>query len=194
MEPDPERWAAWQPAEAAARLASVQAPWCVAAGWAIDLFLGGHHREHEDLEIAVPHDRFAEVAEALSGLEIFVPVGEGRLGPYDLDGESHQTWFREPDSGLWRIDVFREPADGDTWLCRRDERLRMPYRELIDHTADGIPYTRPDVVLLFKAKHARPKDEADFEAALPLLPANRRAWLGAALELVHPGHPWLARI
>jgi Aminoglycoside-2''-adenylyltransferase len=34
---------------------------CLAAGWAIDLFLGGPRREHEDLEIAVPGDRFDEL-------------------------------------------------------------------------------------------------------------------------------------
>ena len=40
-------------------------PWRVSAGWAIDLFLGGERREHEDLELAVPADRFGEIAAAL---------------------------------------------------------------------------------------------------------------------------------
>ena len=57
---------------------------------------------------------------------------------------------------------MREPADGDTWICRRDERIRMPYDQVIERTADGIPYGRPEIVLLFKAKAARPKDDADF--------------------------------
>jgi hypothetical protein len=34
----------------------------VAAGWALDLFLGRQTRPHEDLEIGVPADRFDEVA------------------------------------------------------------------------------------------------------------------------------------
>jgi hypothetical protein len=67
----------------------------------------------------------------------------------------------------------------------------MPYSELIERTAEGIPYGRPEVVLLYKAKHTRPKDDADFAAALPLLDAARRDWLRDALELVHPGHRWL---
>ena len=61
---------------------------------------------------------------------------------------------------------MREPADGDTWICRRDERIRMPYDQVIERTADGIPYGRPEIVLLFKAKAARPKDVADFLAVL----------------------------
>ncbi|HEY8655865.1 MAG TPA: hypothetical protein VIM23_05110, partial [Gaiellaceae bacterium] len=61
MEPDLELWDAWRPEAVARRLAGVRAPWYVAAGWAIELFLGGQRREHEDLEIAVPNDRFDEV-------------------------------------------------------------------------------------------------------------------------------------
>jgi hypothetical protein len=193
-----DAWDAWRPEEAFRRLAGIQAPWYVAAGWAIDLFLGGGLREHEDLELAVPNARFAEVATALGDLEVFVigTPANGLATRYadvsaEAMAETHQTWFRDAESEQWRLDVFREPSDGDTWICRRDDRLRMPYAELIEHTPDGIPYGRPEVVLLYKAKHSRPKDDADFAAALPRLAPERRAWLAGALELVHPGHRWL---
>jgi hypothetical protein len=65
---------------------------------------------------------------------------------------------------------------------------------LIERTGDGIPYMRPDVVLLFKAKHAREKDERDFALAAPRLGAERRSNLRRWLALVHPGHDWLARL
>ena len=193
MQLDLDLWDAWHPAVVAERFAGVEVPWCVAAGWAIDLFLGAETRPHEDLEVAVPRPRFGELAARLEGLELYVPVGEGRLGPFDPGSESHQTWVREPD-GPWRLDVFREPADGDTWICRRDASIRMPYEELIERTRDGIPYMRPDVVLLFKAKHAREKDDGDFDAALPRLDESQRRSLRGWLELVHPGHRWLARL
>jgi hypothetical protein len=38
------------------------------------------------------------------------------------------------------------------------------------------------------------RDEDDFAAALPLLDPERRGWLADALELVHPGHHWLAKL
>jgi hypothetical protein len=170
----------------------------VAAGWAIDLFLGGQRREHEDLEIAVPQARFAEIAEVLKGFELFVPVGPERVRPLPSDEmpeTGHQTWVREPGTGLWRLDVFREPSDGDTWICRRDERIRLPYSEVIVRTEDGIPFGRPEIVLLFKAKHAkRPKDQADFADVVPRLDPERRRWLADALARVHPGHAWLERL
>jgi hypothetical protein len=194
FELDLDRWDAWQPEDVRRILAGIEAPWCVVAGWAIDLFLGGQRREHEDLEIAVPGDRFDQVAEALSGFELFV-VGDGLAWPFEHASEAlqrfWQTWVREPKAGAWRLDVFRDPSDGDTWICRRDERIRLPYSELIEWTADGIPYARPETVLLFKAKHALPKDDDDLAAALPLLGPDRRRWLAEALELVHPGHRWL---
>ena len=196
IDADLYQWDAWRPEHVARLLADVTAPWYVAAGWAIDLFLGGQRREHEDLEIAAPSARFDEIVEALPGLEVFVmgpkpgtatPLAQAR----GLLEPTHQTWVREPIAGVWRFDVFREPSDGDTWICRRDDRIRLPYDRVIEHTPEGIPYGRPEIVLLYKAKHSRPKDDGDFAAALPLLEPERRQWLADALELVHPGHRWL---
>ena len=177
----------------------MKAPWYVAAGWAIDLFLGGSHREHEDLEVAVPNSRFDEIVDALGGLEVFIITAPHEATPLAeahnrLEG-THQSWVREPATGLWRFDVFREPSDGDTWLCRRDESIRLPYDEVIERTDDGIPYGRPEIVLLFKARHAdRSRDQSDFDAVLPHLDTESRHWLAEALELVHPGHPWLPEL
>jgi len=203
FEPDLMLWDAWRPDQVAALLEGVQAPWYVAAGWAIDLFLGEERREHEDLEIAVPRDRFSRIAERLSGFELFIPDGDltdpGLVWPFAqapaaLD-RHQQTWVREPATGRWRLDIFREPSEGETWICRRDERIKLRYADVIEWTDDGVPYGRPEIVLLFKAKHSdRPKDEADFTAVLPRLDPLRRRWLVAALQLVHPAHPWLDRI
>lgn len=196
MDPDIDAWEAWRPEQIADLLEPVELPWAVAAGWAIDLHLGGDHREHGDLEIAVPRPRFGELLPLLDDFELWVPIGDGKgLKPFEPDSESHQTWAREPTTHLWRFDVFREPADGATWICRRDERLSMTYPELIRRTPDGIPYVRPDVTLLFKARHSHEeKNEDDFSATLPTLRREERAWLRHALELAHPGHEWIVRL
>jgi len=199
FEPDVSKWDAWGPEKVASILVGVEVPWYVAAGWAIDLFLGEQRREHEDLEIAVPNDRFDEVAKALAGFEICVITGPRQAMPLahaeDQLEVTHQTWVREPATGLWRFDVFREPSDGDTWICRRDESIRLPYDQVIERTDHGIPYGRPEIILLYKAKHAhRARDQDDFAAVLPLLEPERRRWLVEALEVVHPGHRWLAEL
>jgi hypothetical protein len=189
-------WDAWPPQVVARLFEGVRVPWYVAAGWALELFRGEQRREHEDLELAVPNTRFDEVAEVLGDFEIFLITGRTEATPLaearDRLFGTHQTWIREPAAGRWRFDLFREPSDGDTWICRREPAIRMPYARLIEHTDDGIPYGRPEVVLLFKAKHAHEeKNQGDFEATLPLLDASRIAWLRDGLERVHPGHGWL---
>lgn len=203
FEPDLSLWDAWSPEEVARRLEGLRPPWYVAGGWAIELFLGEQLREHEDLEIAVPRERFPEIADALAEFELFVPgrdlTGRSLVWPLaeapDALERHHQTWVREPPTGQWRLDVFREPSSRDTWIFRRDERIRLPYSAVIERSDGGIPYSRPELVLLFKAKRPEePKNEADLAAVLPRLDRARRSWLAEALALVHPGHPWLEGI
>ena len=191
------RWTdAWQPEQVAERLVGVGAPWCIAAGWALDLFRGQQSRPHSDLEIAVPAAGFPEIRDCFPEY-VFDAVGSGRVWPQagaEALAAMHQTWVRDPASGQFLFDVFREPHQGDTWICRRDESLRLPYEAIIERTADGIPYLVPELVLLFKAKALRSKDQADFDGVLPLLNQARRDVLSGWLERVHPGHPWLAEL
>jgi Aminoglycoside-2''-adenylyltransferase len=195
FQPDLTAWDAWQPGELAARLRGTEVPWCVAGGWALSLFLGRRLRAHDDLELALPRERFDEVAARFPDCDFFV-AGDGLLSPYPARGdEHHQTWARERATSRWRFDVFREPSDGAAWICRRDTRIRLPYDELIEETVGGIPYARPEVVLLFKAKAHRPKDGDDLEAVLPALPEQRRGLLAEWLALAYGGgHPWLSRL
>lgn len=195
---DVDRWAAWHPEQAAGLLAGVDVPWAVAGGWALDLYVGHQRREHEDLEIAVPQARFPELREALRPHEFDV-IGDGWRWPLDAPGGSealavhHQTWLRDAD-GAYRLDVFREPHDGDTWICRRDPAIRVPYDAVVERTEDGIPFVAPEIVLLFKAKALRDKDRSDFDEVLPELGPGRRAWLAIALEQAHPGHEWVEQV
>ncbi|WP_433361073.1 nucleotidyltransferase domain-containing protein [Actinoplanes sp. CA-142083] len=196
-QPDIEAWDAWHPRRMADHLRDLEFPWFVAAGWAVDLFRGEQTRDHGDLEIGVPAGHFAALPPLFPGLEFWVPVGEGVLTPMTaeaLAGESHQTWAWDPAAARWRFDVFREPHDGEVWVCRRDERIRRPYREIIRRTDEGVPYLAIEATLLFKAKHKRDKDELDFTGALPLMSQAERGWLDATLGLVHPDHPWRARL
>ncbi|MEO3748045.1 hypothetical protein [Plantactinospora sp. B5E13] len=193
MPPNLDAWDAWHPRLLAGRLAGLEFPWYVAAGWALDLFVGAPTRRHADLEIAVPAARFGDLAARFADCDFHVPY-DGDIVPATAATleASHQTWALERATGRWRCDVFREPHDGDTWIYRRDERIRRPYAEIVEHGVDGVPYLAPEIVLLFKAKQTRDKDEVDFRMVLPLLDVARRRWLEDALLLVNPEHPWRA--
>jgi len=189
------RWSAcWTPGEVARRLSGIAAPWCVAAGWALDLFRGTQTREHGDIEIAIPAASFPEVRGRFAGY-VFDAVSSGRIwenAAPDVLAATHQTWLRDPATGNYLLDVFREPHDGETWTCRHDATIRLPYSEVICRTPDGIPYLAPELVLLFKAKHSRPKDQADFDATIPHMTPAQRTKLADLLARAHAGHRWLA--
>lgn len=87
---------------------------------------------------------------------------------------------------------MRIPDDGKNWICSSDRHIHRPYDDAVTHTADGIPYLRPELVLLYKGLHTRPKDQVDFEATAPLLSADDRTWLAGALAFARgDDHPWI---
>jgi 8-oxo-dGTP pyrophosphatase MutT (NUDIX family) len=193
-------WLPWTPDEVAARLFGVGTRWYVVAGWAIDLFVGSPTRHHEDIEIGIPAGGFPAIRSRFAEFECdvvgSVDGGEGMRWPLESPAfdEHFQTWFREPATGVYRLDVFRDPHDGDTWFCRRDHSISLPYDRVIMRSAAGIPYMSPEIVLLFKAKHNRDKDRADLAAVRPLLTDDQVHWLREGIEQLHPGHAWLVEL
>ena len=51
--------------------------------------------------------------------------------------------MRDPATGNYLLDVFCEPHDGDAWMCRGDEKIRLTDRDIIHHTHYGIPFLAP---------------------------------------------------
>jgi hypothetical protein len=197
-------WRPWTPYQVLELLGGLRVPWYVAGGWALDLWRGGHVREHEDIEIGVPAGQgFAEVRRVLASYD-FEVVGSGMSWPLDSPAFAvmHQTWVSERDAEsadgplrrIYRLDVFREPHRDGKWVCRRDDSVVLPYDEVIWHDQAGVPYEAPHLALLFKAKAAREKDNVDMAGALPLLAQEQRTWLAATIARLHPGHAWLERL
>jgi hypothetical protein len=165
--------------------------WWIAGGWAVEA-AGGRRRRHEDTDLAVLRDEVELVRERFSDYHLW-EANSGTLRPLvpgdELREGPEQLWVRRDATEPWVLDVVLTPTDGDEWLYKRDHRIRRPLSE-IGLDVDGIPYLRPSIVLLYKARLQRPKDEADFVSLLPHLDGDERAWLDDALALVAPEHPW----
>jgi hypothetical protein len=192
---EPEwRWEPLQLDEAAALMDGFPGPWWVVAGWAIELHVGRRLREHSDVDILVLRDQQAAIRSQLAGWDVRIAHG-GRLEPWPegmyVELPRAGLWARSDPQGPWQLQFLLAERDGDMWWYRRDPRIRLPVEEIGLRSANGIPYLRPELALLFKSKEPRERDQADFEAVLPLLdgPARRRllAWLPRE-------HAWRNRI
>lgn len=188
-----DAWCAWHPTELARRLSGISRPWCIAGGWALDLWHGHQTREHEDLEFTILREDVAAFRQVLTGMD-FYTAGDGivehlRTGA-EPPAEISQIWCQDVAARCWRVDMMIEPGTPDIWIYKREPAITRPRGEMVGMTGDGLPYLGPAAVLLFKAKHRRRKDEADFISALPKLARAERIWLKACLEATHPGHEW----
>jgi hypothetical protein len=169
-------------------------PWWIAGGWAIDLFLGGHHRTHHDVDVAVLRRDQGDLHHYLTGWSM-TTIRNGASFPW-LTGEYLVLPVHEIHAthGNERLELLFNEAEHDRWLFRRNTAISLPLHRLGCQSASGIPYICPEVVLLYKAKTPRQIDCEDFERTLPHLESARRSWLAGALRVCHPEHPWIDRL
>jgi uncharacterized protein (DUF952 family) len=196
---------------ALATMTEYGAPWWVAGGWSVELQVAAAHgrpiRPHADLEISILRRDQRALFDHLVGWQLCAVVRSGVLEDWDgqpLPSTVHQIWARRgprlpphPDRFVTDptlIDILLEEADGDHWRFRRHPSIARPLADLGAVTSRGTPFIRPEVSLLYKAKHLRFKDQRDFDATAPTLAPTGRAWLAAALDQAHPGHPWLPMV
>jgi len=189
-------WRGLLPTEVSALLADAPFRWWIAGGWAIEA-ASGQSRLHEDTDVIVLRRDLSAVRQRLADLHLW-EAHEGALRPLragdDIRPEVEQIWVRRDSSSPWLLDVLITATEETSWLYKRDPTIRLPLDEIGWTGPDGVPYLRPAIVLLFKAKLARGKDEDDFHAMVPKLDDTSRRWLRDALTATLPAHPWLASI
>jgi Aminoglycoside-2''-adenylyltransferase len=185
------------PEKARAWLRDARAPWWVAGGWALDLYLGRQTRDHVDLDVSCFRVDLGKLRAALGGWELHI-ASDGRLRELATEEEpragDHVLWCRPVGSPHWKLEIMLEERDGEDWVFRRNPAIRLPAEQLTLSTEDGTPFLRPEVQLLYKAREARQKDENDLTAVLPKLDRAGVEWLRRALMRAHPTHPWIVAI
>ena len=67
------------------------------------------------------------------------------------------------------LEILLNEYDRGRWLFRRDPGITRPAKLIAGRSADGVPFLRPEIVLLYKSKDPWPDDQADFEQTAPLL-------------------------
>lgn len=196
------RWEPYTPEEVWGLLASVETPWWIAGGYAIEYAVGEAFRDHGDVDVLLLRRDQTAIQRALPGWEWWAADPPGRLRPWKvgeiLPPAVHDIWCRPNAAEPWRFQVMLDEAEGDEWVSRRDRRIRRPIPAIGRVNSEGIPYLVPEIQLLYKAKGIRPKDEEDFKAVLPVLSAKERRWLREAMMIAYGDNgdnsPWLDRL
>ena len=196
--PPEHRWEPLPLEEVKRLLSSVRAPWWIAGGHALDMFLGHETRKHATMDVAILRRDQKEFLEALQKWDVQI-AHNGELIPLKpgeavSEPQHHQLWARETKDGAWRMEIFLEQSDGKRWAYRRNRHVGLSVADLGRRDSYGIQFIRPEVGLLYKSKSPRPVDETDFLYALPRLDAAQKGWLSAALYTVDPTHRWLSRL
>jgi hypothetical protein len=194
------RYGPWEPltlAEAKAMFDPLGIPWWIAGGQAAEAF-HGVPRAHEDVDISMFRKDLPIIRAALGGRFHLWSAGSGMLRPVtdrfpDLHDESDQVWLREHALAPWRADLVLNPDREGEWVCRRDPTFVAPLDD-VTWERDGIRYLNPEIVLAFKARQQRSKDEHDFAASLPLLDDRAIGWLASYLDRCEPGNVWRDRL
>jgi len=187
-----------RPEEVAERLAGFEGPWWVAGGWAVEAFTGVR-RHHEDLDVAIFRRDAERLRLATSDRYTAWSVFDGAFRPFNDDHpevhpDASQLWLRPDARSSWHFDVLLNPDEDGRWVNRRLPEHTTDLDEVTWVREDGVRFLEPEVALLFKAKHHRPKDDRDLDAAWPLLSDERREWASMLVRTLGPEHPWATRL
>jgi len=188
------RWRILPPLEVAELLSDAPFEWWITGGWAIEL-ASGHPRHHDDTDVTFLARDLPNLRRWVQDrrLHLWAP-GPARLRPI-LPGirvrdDEEQFWLRTDAESPWLLDLLATPTSGDDWVFKKDERITRPLGQ-VGTRVDGIPIVVPEIALLFKAAHDRPKDRADLLAVLPRLERVQREWLATSLRTWQGQHAWL---
>lgn len=185
----------WQPLDLPATVelfSAAQFRWWISGGRALELHLGRTWRTHEDTDVGVTRSDLNALPPILSGWDVHV-AATGTLTRWDgqpLDARLHQNnlWCRRDPNGPWLLDVTIGDGNDDFWIYRRDPTVQVRWDHAVLQTTLGVPYLAPDLQLLYKSTHVRPKDTIDAGEVIPELDTRHRVRLAQLLPDEHPWH------
>jgi hypothetical protein len=194
----------WQPMpveDAADLMTGVRIPWWIAGGWAIDLFLGRQTREHGDTDVLIRRDDQLVVQDYLSGKGLLLhKTKQPGLKPWPqgeyLAPPVNDVWCRWSTDTPWVLQLMLLHTEAGQWVFKGDQSIRGPLETLGRRTPSGIPYMRPEIQLLYKAKpDVLAKDQSDFDLAVQRMQPPERSWLLTQLQKrFADSHPWIGRL
>ena len=169
--------------------------WMIAGGWAIDLYLDKETRAHKDIEIAIPRKEQRKIKSYLKNWDLkFIKSGTAMNWNDDhyLELPIHEIQGSHADS---EIEILFNEIDSDQWTYRRNPEIVHTLEKTILSSKSKIPILCPEIVLLYKSKSIKEKDEKDLTSALEKMNNDQLNWLKTALLKTYANdHPWIGII
>lgn len=186
------------PVKVAALMRGFEEDWCVAGGWAIDLYLDAETRPHEDVEIAIFRRDQTAVQKYLAGWRL-LKAENGELSVWSagefLELPIHAIHCFNEESEPGFLEILLNESENARWLYRRNRQISVPLSETALISKTGISFLRPEIVLLYKSKNPRAKDQQDFQNVVNYLNDESKKWLRDALLSCYPQqHHWLQKL
>jgi hypothetical protein len=185
------------PLKVAAVMREFKPDWFVAGGWAIDLFLEKETRPHNDIEIAVFRRDQMILQNYLCKWRL-QKVERGALSDWKKNEFLELPVFEihafNGKAEISRLEILLNETNGEEWIFRRNEIVTKPLSKLHSESNCGLKFLRPEIVLLYKSKNPREKDERDFRATVKRLDSESKIWLRSALSVCYSKHDWLQNL
>ena len=200
-------------------MGNMNAKWCFAGGWAIDLFLGKESRPHKDLDIVVFKNEINEVISYMKskGWRIetptrqgFLPVTEENVSELEMDNMwcmneaypldylkvdeqgscNFYQYEREVQEEFDFLEVLLNSTEDGYFIYEQNPSVRLEMSRAIFEN-NGLPYLAPEIVLLYKSKYLSEDNQADFDLVTAKLNSEQIKWLKEALTNEYGSdHPW----
>jgi len=166
--------------------------WMIAGGWAIDLFLNKQTRNHSDIEIAIPRNEQLAIKSYLEYWRLDY-IKSAKAIPWIKDDflelPIHEIY------GIYggeKIEILLNELDGKKWKYRRNLKIEYPSEKTMITSKFNIPILCPEIVLLYKSKSYRKKDEDDLQNSIEMIGSENLKWLCAAIQKTHGfNHKWI---
>jgi hypothetical protein len=171
--------------------------WCIAGGWALDLYLGKQSRTHDDIDVIIFREEQLTAFKYLSKNWLLYKAENGKLNIWK-EGEfltsTNDIWVSKGDNSPWVFQIMLVDNKQDSWIYKREKSIRREMNDIFLKTQEEIPYLKPEIQLLYKggSSEIREKDQNDFLKSLPSLMPQAKEWLKATLKIQFPcGHIWV---
>jgi hypothetical protein len=148
-------WEQFDPPRLLKVMRGFDAPWWIAGGWALDLWISHETRTHQDVDIAILRGDQQKLYEAFSEWELYYATVDHRLLPLQpgqwLEPPIHGVWIRQAHDTPWLCEFLLNEHDETDWMFRLNLAVRMPLANFGGVVSGRMPILAPEIAFAIQS-------------------------------------------